>query len=99
LWPREGYHQAKGYHGEISAIYILREFQNRGIGMRLLRAMSSDLTTRGFKATALWVLRENMRARRFYKHRGGKVIAEKEDVRGGTVLTELAYGWRDLEEL
>jgi hypothetical protein len=67
--------------------------------MRLLRAMSSDLTTRGFKATALWVLRENMRARRFYEHRGGKVIAEKEDVRGGTVLTELAYGWRDLEEL
>jgi ribosomal protein S18 acetylase RimI-like enzyme len=89
----------KGYHGEISAIYVLREFQKRKLGTRLLRAMSSNLQQRGFNTAALWVLRENLRARRFYEHLGGKVIAEREDVRDGTVLVELAYGWSDLKEL
>jgi hypothetical protein len=65
----------------------------------LICTMSSDLLRRGFKAAALWVLRENFRARRFYEHFGGKVIAEREDVREGTVLIELAYGWPDIKEL
>ena len=61
--------------------------------------MSSDLQRRGFSASALWVLRDNLRARRFYEHLDGKVIAEREDVRDGTILIELAYGWRNLKEL
>jgi ribosomal protein S18 acetylase RimI-like enzyme len=89
----------KGYNGEFSAIYVLREFQKRKIGARLLRAMSSDLQRRGFNSTALWVLRGNLRARHFYEHFGGKVIAEREDVRDGAVLIELAYGWPDLKEM
>jgi len=90
---------AKGYDGEISAIYVLHEYQKRKIGTRLLRTMSSDLVSRGFSAAALWVLRENTKARRVYERFGGKVIAEREDVRDGAVLVELAYGWPDLEEL
>jgi ribosomal protein S18 acetylase RimI-like enzyme len=91
--------KAKGYDAEINAIYILREFQKRKIGTRLLRAMCADLIHRGFNGAALWVLRDNLRARRFYEHHGGKVIAEREDVRDGTVLVELAYGWPALKEL
>ena len=89
----------KGYDGEIGAIYVLREFQKRKIGTRLLRAMSSDLIRRGFNAAALWVLRDNLIARRFYEHFGAKVIAEREDVWDGAMLVELAYGWPDLKEL
>jgi ribosomal protein S18 acetylase RimI-like enzyme len=58
--------------------------------------MSSSLQQRGFSAAALWVLRENLRARRFYERLGGKVIAETEDVRGAATLVELAYDWPDL---
>jgi ribosomal protein S18 acetylase RimI-like enzyme len=90
---------AKGYDGEVSGIYVLREFQKRKIGTHLFRTMSSDLIGRGFSAAALWVLRENLRARRFYEHYDGKVIAEREDVRHAAVLIELAYGWPDLKEL
>jgi ribosomal protein S18 acetylase RimI-like enzyme len=89
----------KGYDGEVSAIYVLREFQKRSIGTRLLHAMSSDLLRRGFIAAALWVLRDNLRARRFYERYAGQVIAEREDVRDATVLVELAYGWPDLAGL
>lgn len=56
----------KGWDGEVSTIYVLREFQKRKIGTRFLRAMSLDLQRRGF-ATALWVLRDNLRTRRFYE--------------------------------
>ena len=89
----------KGYDGEISGVYVLRELQKRKIGTKLFRSMSSDLIRRGFKAAALWVLRENLRARRFYEHYGGKVISERDDVRDGVVLVELSYGWLDLREL
>jgi ribosomal protein S18 acetylase RimI-like enzyme len=89
----------KGYDGEISAIYVLREYQGRGLGAKLRLAMAADLLSRGFSAAALWVLRDNPPARRFYERYGAQIIAEREDARGDTVLAELAYGWRHLEEL
>jgi ribosomal protein S18 acetylase RimI-like enzyme len=91
--------KSQGYGGEVSAIYVLREFQKRKVGTSLLRAMSSDLVRRGFNAAALWVLRDNSMARRFYERFDGRVIAEREDVRDGTALVELAYGWPNLREL
>jgi GNAT superfamily N-acetyltransferase len=89
----------KGYDGEFGAIYVLRAFQGQGIGACLLGKMSLDLLARGFSAAALWVLHDNPTARRFYEHHGGKIIAEREDIRDGAVLVELAYGWLDLNEL
>jgi ribosomal protein S18 acetylase RimI-like enzyme len=89
----------EGYDGEISAIYILREFQRHGLGARLLFAMAADLLSRGFSAAALWVLRDNPPARHFYGRYGARIIAEREDARGDTILVELAYGWRHLKEL
>jgi GNAT superfamily N-acetyltransferase len=89
----------KGYDGEFGAIYVLRAFQGQGIGTCLLGKMSLDLLARGFGAAALWVLRDNSTARRFYEHHGGKIIAEREDIRDGAVLVELTYGWADLKAL
>ena len=89
----------KGYDSEISAIYVLREFQGHGLGTRLLFAMAADLISRGFSAAALWVLRDNLPARRFYERHCAQITAEREDARGDTVLIELAYGWRHLKEL
>jgi ribosomal protein S18 acetylase RimI-like enzyme len=91
--------RAQGYDGEFGGIYVLRAFQRQGIGASLLAKMSLDLLGRGFSAAALWVLRENPVARRFYEHHGGEVVAEREDVRGDTVLLEFAYGWLSLKEL
>jgi hypothetical protein len=61
--------------------------------------MSSDLISRRFNAAALWVLRDNQRARRFNERYAGRVIAERQDIRDGAVLIELSYGWPDLKEL
>jgi ribosomal protein S18 acetylase RimI-like enzyme len=59
--------------------------------------MAFDLTSRGFSAASLWVLRENAVARAFYERFGGQVIYEREDVRGGATLVEVAYGWANLK--
>lgn len=86
----------KGYTGEISAIYVLKASQRQGLGKRLLHAMASDLSNRGFGSGSLWVLRDNVPARRFYERHGGEVVAEREDVRADGILVEVAYGWRSL---
>lgn len=91
--------KAKGFGGEISAIYVLRAFQRDGIGARLLRTMASDLLSRTLTAASLWVLRDNSVARRFYERNGAQLIDEREDVRNDAALVELAYGWADLTQL
>lgn len=90
---------ARGYDAEISSIYILQLYQRRGMGLTLMRAMTNDLLTRGFKGVALWVLSKNVAARRFYACLAGEVVAEKEDVRANVVLNEVAYGWQSIEDL
>lgn len=88
--------RARGFPGEISAIYVLQGAQNAGTGRRLMRAAARSLHDRGCHAASLWVLRDNQPARSFYERLGGAVIGEKEDHRDGATLVELAYGWRDL---
>lgn len=89
----------RGYDAEIYALYVLKAFQRRAIGTRLLTAMAANLSARRFSAFSLWVLRDNAAARQFYERHGGKVVAEQEDVRASGVLVEVAYGWMDPAEL
>lgn len=91
--------KGQGFDGEIGSIYVLQKFQRRGIGRSLISALAGDLVSRGHHGVALWVLRENAAARHFYERFAGEVIGEKKDVRGEAVLVEIAYGWRNLEEL
>jgi ribosomal protein S18 acetylase RimI-like enzyme len=91
--------KARGYDSEVSALYVLKARQRQAIGTRLLFAMASDLSGKGFSAASLWVLRDNAPARRFYERCNAQVIAEKEDVREDGVLVEVAYGWSGLGEL
>jgi len=88
-----------GYDGEISAIYVLKAFQRRALGRRLLFAMASDLLERGFGAMSLWVLRDNTPARSFYERYGAQVVGEKEESQPDGVLIEVACGWMHLAEL
>lgn len=91
--------KVRGFDGEIGAIYVLRCFQKQGIGRSLMKELAIDLSERGSRGIALWVLSENARARRFYEKCGGKLIGERKDIRGQVILTEVAYGWRDIEVL
>ena len=99
---------ADGFAGEFSALYLLAAHQRRGIGRRLMVLMAQDLLAREMRAAALWVLRDNQPARRFYEALGAKVVGQRvetvderigEPSRTQDVLHEVAYGWPDLSLL
>ncbi len=78
--------------GEIVSIYLLPEYMDKGIGKQLLDKTISELSNLNFKNIFLWVLEENIRARKFYEKSGfvlsGKIL---EDNIGGKILKETAY--------
>jgi ribosomal protein S18 acetylase RimI-like enzyme len=76
---------------EIFAIYLLDRVKRQGIGRRLMTGVFEHLAAQGFRSAGLWVLRENLPARRFYEALGGRPGPEQSfDLRGQTV-TEVAY--------
>lgn len=88
-----------GFEGEVGSIYVLQAFQGQGIGVALMSVLAGTLIDLGAHGLALWVLRENVLARRFYERCGGMTVAEKSDDQGVAVLVEVAYGWDDAGNL
>ncbi len=79
--------------GELYAIYILKEYQNKGIGKLLFNTVKEKLKELKFSSIFIWVLESNDQACRFYEAIGGKKLRDQEIVIGGDTLREVAYGW------
>jgi GNAT superfamily N-acetyltransferase len=86
--------RGRGFTGEVSELYVLRSAQGQGAGSGLMKAMASALLERGHSALSLWVLEQNMPARRFYERLGGVPIGRKPNR-----VPEIAYAWTDLSRL
>jgi len=88
---------AAGYTGEFFSIYLLSQAQRAGVGRALMRGMAAHLAATGVGDAAVWVLRDNPRARRFYEALGGvdTGVAGVWPI-AGLEMPDLAYGWRDL---
>jgi ribosomal protein S18 acetylase RimI-like enzyme len=82
--------------GEVYTLYVESDFQDRGLGRRLLDAMFRQLAADGCDTVILWMLAENP-TRFFYEGLGGAVVGHRADRKGGTAVEEVAYAWRDLE--
>ena len=76
-----------------------RRTSARGAGHRLFSAVARRLHEAGFDAFLLWVLKDNLPARRFYESLGGTYLTEKTITIGETDLSEVAYGWRDTADI
>lgn len=90
--PRES---VAAYEGELYAIYLLPEFQRRGIGGRLFRLGVEHLTSRGKRSMYLLAL-EVSPYRSFYEKMGGQIIGSKQIEIEGVMHNELIYGWPNL---
>jgi ribosomal protein S18 acetylase RimI-like enzyme len=86
-----------GFGGELYAIYVLREAQGHGHGRQLVQAVVGGLRELGLPDMIVWVLRDNVPARRFYERLGGTYVREQPITIGSTLLQEVAYGWRSLD--
>lgn len=83
----------QGYAGEFTSVYVLKTDQRQGLGSGLMKAMMKDLAERGLVGFTLWMPRSNIPARSLYEQLGGKLIGQREVVRGNGKLQEVAYGW------
>lgn len=90
---RTGKYEA--YTGELYAIYILKEYQGKGIGRLLVRTVVEDLKVKNLNSMLIWAIEENP-ACRFYEILGGKKIDTEEIEIAGKKLSEVAYGWDDV---
>jgi ribosomal protein S18 acetylase RimI-like enzyme len=82
--------------GEVYTLYVEPDFQNQGLGRRLLDAMFRQLHADGCDTAVLWMLANNP-TRFFYEGLAGAVVGRRLDRMGGTEVEEVAYAWRDLE--
>ena len=87
------------YLGELYAIYLVEEHQRKGVGRRLVSALTRRMVSDGFHSMLVWVLEDNHPARRFYESLGGEQVGRKTVTIGGTELFEVSYGWTDIADL
>jgi L-amino acid N-acyltransferase YncA len=86
------------YEGELYTAYLLRQYQRRGLGRRLLGAVARGLLADGKRSMLARVLAENP-SRPFYETVGGKVLGSQEMEIGGAALEVVVYGWDDIRTL
>ena len=87
------------YRGELYAIYLLDEYQRKGVGRRLVEAVAHRLAADGIASMLVWVLKDNHSACRFYESLGAERIGRKTIAMGGVDLVEVFYGWSDITSL
>lgn len=86
------------FHGKIFSMYLLKEFQRKGIGRLLLKTMVEKFISLEINTVMVWVLRDNPSCH-FYEYFGGIKIAEVLESRGGKNLRKIAFGWKNINGL
>ena len=81
------------WQGEIYTLYLLTDWQGRGLGRALIHGLFDRLVEAGQPRIALWVVAANP-TRFFYEAMGGRTIARRSEPFAGVMLDEIAYGWR-----
>lgn len=78
--------------GELYALYTRPDHVSTGVGRALTRTLVERAAADGFSSLVLWVLKENVRARRFYEKAGFTPDGAEEpfDV-GGASVPEVRY--------
>ncbi|GGB51380.1 GNAT family N-acetyltransferase [Virgibacillus dakarensis] len=86
------------YDSEIYTIYLLPEYQRKGLGAMLLRAFAEEMKEHGYQSLLVWVLTQNPSSR-FYKRYDAKPVGEEKTTIGEGTYQETAYGWESIEQL
>ncbi len=90
--------EGTGYNGELYGIYLLKEYQGKGIGSRLTRDVANWLFRHRYSSMLVWVLEKNS-AKYFYESLGAQPVGRKQIIIGDAPLEEISYGWPDLSVL
>ena len=76
---------------EIVALYIKPELKYHGIGTKLVKYIINEFKKMKKEKMIIWCLKENYPSRKFYEKMGGKIIGEKDFVRGEYKYPEVGF--------
>lgn len=82
--------ESTGRSAEISNFYVEPFFKGEGIGTSLLQYVISEMKSMGLSKLFLWVLEENLPARRFYEKAGFRSTGDSK-LLGDTGKIDLYY--------
>ncbi len=86
------------FERELFAIYLLKEFQGKGIGGELFKTGIRDLRESGYSSLYLQALTISP-YRNFYEKAGGKIIGQGVHKLGDEDFDTVFYGWIDLSKI
>ncbi len=70
----EPYRKFEDYEGEVGLLYILKDYQRKGIGKMALELAKDNLKRKGLKKFFISCNFYNLESRKFYEKMGGKVV-------------------------
>lgn len=77
---------------ELWAVYVHPDNWQQNAGFRLLRAFAKEICTRNWSQYIVWVLEENLAARKFYEKCGGIIQPQQRiSLFGGEEFNEVSY--------
>ncbi len=83
------------YDGDLHAMYILKAYQNRGYGSKIIKIAVKELVDLGCNSLIIWALKYNPYCR-FYEKIGGIKVGERQHTYGNQEVKLVGYGWKDI---
>ncbi|MHA1398951.1 MAG: GNAT family N-acetyltransferase [Candidatus Heimdallarchaeaceae archaeon] len=90
--------QGFNYDSEIGAIYLLKEYQKKGIGSALVKELVEWFKTKDYNNMVIWVLKENS-ACEFYQKIGGIPKEQMTKEIGEDEYLLVGYVWDSLDKV
>jgi ribosomal protein S18 acetylase RimI-like enzyme len=87
------------FEAELHAIYLLKEYQGRGIGKRLFLRAVETWSQKGSGSLVLFVLSTNASSIQFYESFKPDFIARDPVTIGKDQYTHICYGWTDIKRI
>jgi len=98
-WAHREDAETIAWDAELISMHILPDYKRMGFGRRLFAATARDLHEQGCESVYLWVLGKNQPSRKFYEALGGELAGEHQIELGDRILTEVAYGWKVIDQV
>lgn len=89
----------RNFDGELYSLYLSKESRGLGIGRQLISAIARHFKEKGINSLIVWVMKQNKSGLGFYERMGGKEYIHRTSMFGGTIVEDVAYGWKDISAL
>ena len=89
----------ENFGGELYALYLLDDCRGLGVGRQLVSSIAKHFKEIGITSLMVWVMERNKSGIGFYERMGGRQYLRRKSEFGGTVVDDVAYGWKDVSVL